>query len=84
MLKPSNQYHLDWASHDADDSRPEGFPWYRTNAFEALVLMHAAIYADIARFCEENRIRYLALKEERELDLTSVCDDIVHVNDIAL
>ena len=43
LLKPSNQYHLDCVSHDADESRPGGSPWYRADTFEALVLLHYAL-----------------------------------------
>ena len=83
LLKPSDQYHLDCASHDADDSRPEGSPWYREDSFEALVLLHGAFYAKMAKFRAEERNRYLAREEGRERNLTSACDVNVHVNVIA-
>ena len=73
LLKPSNQYHLDCVTHDADYSRPVGSPWYRADTFEALVLLHYALYEDIARFRSEDRERYLM----------SACDADVHVNIVA-
>ena len=83
LLRPSDQYHLDCASHDADDSRQEGSPWYRVDSFEALVLLYGAYYADMDQFRPENRNRYLAREEERERNLMSACDVNVHVNVIA-
>ena len=71
LLKPSDQYHLDCASHDADDSRPEGSPWYREDSFEALVLLHGACYACMTQFRVEERNRYLAREEERGRNLMS-------------
>ena len=78
LLKPSDGYHLDCASHDADDSRADRSSWYCEETFAALALLKEVFYADIVQAREDGMNICIARDEEQERTLVCMCN--INVN----
>ena len=74
LLKPSDQYYLECALHDADDSRIGSTPWYRAATFNAQSRLHAVPSVNISQHLARNTRRFLARKEKSERVLMCSCD----------